>query len=256
MLGVEGCSSRFGRKSGPVDRWVVDYSVSHVNAPSPLPEAPMPPLGAGRTPSGHAISEADEELLALPAPPRRAKRIAIAILFASTCASLAFAWTLRHDARYAFVSDSARDVGDLAAWSGNDGGFVLARGNVSAARAIRYDRALTEGSFRLCPVWANGERAPVWVEVRLPEGVDAARFIPPDSFEGRLVRFGEAGPRYRGIADAVRRQTGAKIDPGAWLMIDEGGPSTSRWAPALCAVMIAFALWNVAILIRLTRRVA
>ncbi len=227
-----------------------------MNVPSPTPPLPSvsPPGGT------NAVASVDDELLALPAPPQRSKWLAFAALTLSAAASLLLVWMLRLDVAYALTVTPPRDVGDLSrATAGGDitpeGGYVRARGRVTAARAIRYDRALTVGSFRLSPVWTEEGRDPVWVEVHLPEGVDTARFIPPEAFEGRLVRFGNAGPRYRGLAAAVSRETGAKIETTTWLLVDEGKPETMRWAPAIAFLMVAFAGWNLATLARLARKV-
>jgi hypothetical protein len=177
------------------------------------------------------------------------------MLLSSAIASLAIVWSIRHDVSYAFVSAPPREVGDLAAWDGSDGGYVRATGRVSAARAIRYDRLFSTGSFRLCPILREGEGEAVWVELTLPEGVDTARFIPPDHFEGRLVPFEQAGPRYRGLAGAVQRETGRTIGPRAWLLISEGAPSAVQWAPLLALLMTLLATWNVVALAKLARRV-
>jgi hypothetical protein len=95
----------------------------------------------------------------------------------------------------------------------------------------------------------------VWVEIRVPEGVESDRFVPPTAFSGRLARFASAGPRHRGLASAIGELTSQKVPAGAWLLVDGETPAHARWAVALVALFVGFAAWNAVAIAKLVRRV-
>jgi hypothetical protein len=197
----------------------------------------------------------DPELISLPDPPRRERTWTLALLALTAFASLAMAVALRGDAKYAFASPMATDLGDLRdapATALVDNAFVRAHAMLGAAGAIRYERPFDEGSYRLSPV---AGRRDVWVDVRVPAGQENARYVPPSSFSGRLVHLDAAGLRHRGLAAAIARATGEAAPRDAWLLVDGEPPNDARWAVALIALFAAFALWNVGAIVRLARRV-
>src|SRR6185503_9560364 len=93
------------------------------------------------------------------------------------------------------------------------------------------------------------------IEIRVPEGFEGPRFVPPTSFAGRLVPFARAGVRHTGLSRAVREQTDVTIPEDAWLLIDGGSPRASRWAVALLLLFVGFAAWNIASVARVLSRV-
>src|SRR5262249_41424154 len=95
----------------------------------------------------------------------------------------------------------------------------------------------------------------LWIEIRVPEGFEGPRFVPPTAFAGRLVPLKRAGVRHSSLAAAVREQTDITIPDGAWLLIDGGSPRASPWAVALLALFVGFALWNLAGVARVLSRV-
>ncbi len=203
---------------------------------------------------GAAGDAVDEELASLPGPPRGERRATLGLLAATALASIAMAASLAGDARYAFASSSAADLGDLRtapadAFHPNE--YARGEAMLGAAGAIRFERPFQADSFRIAPV---AGRPDVWVELRVPDGVAPDRYVPPTSFAGRLVRFGEAGPRNRGLADAVHELTGQPVPAGAWLLVDGEAPAHARWAVALVAIFTAFAAWNALAIARLVRR--
>lgn len=205
-----------------------------------------------------APDELDPELLELPDPPKRERTVTVALLLVTAIASLAMVLALRRDAAYAFAPSAARDLGDLNAAPAS--AFVeneLVRGDamLGAANAIRYERPLTSGSYRLMPVTRSGGASDLWVEVRVPPRGENVRWVPPSRLEGRLVRFDTAGPRHRGLADAVREATGQEVPKGAWLLVDGAAPSDARWAVLLVALFAGFAAWNAFATAKLLRRV-
>lgn len=198
----------------------------------------------------------DPELLDLPAPPKRERTLTVAMLLVTGLASLAMVGALRRDAAYAFGTADARDVGELGAASTTaafvDNTYVRGDAMLGAAHAIKFERPLVPGSFRLMPV---SGRDNVWIEVRVPAGAETNRYVPPSQFSGRLVRFETAGPKHRGLADAIQATSGRAVPKDAWLLVDSDAPSTSRWAVLLVAMFVGFAVWNAAVTAKLLKRV-
>ncbi len=197
----------------------------------------------------------DQELLDLPAPPRRERSATVGLLALTAVASLAMVAALRQDARYAFAGIQPTDLGDLGATSDDgfmDGAFVRGHAMVGAAHAIKFERPLVSDSFRLMPVAGHPS---VWVEVRVPAGAESVRYVPPNEFTGHLVRFASAGPRHRGLASAIHDATGQKVPTSSWLLVAGETPTGSRWALVLVAMFLGFAVWNLGIAAKLMRKV-
>jgi hypothetical protein len=167
--------------------------------------------------------------------------------------SLAMAVLLGGEVRYAWAGGAPDEVGDLTRLEPTvalSNRYVRATGLLSMAGAIRYERPLEGDSFRLAPVAGNPR---IWVEIRVPEGMEGPKFVPPTSYAGRLVPFRGAGLRHVGLAASVRRLGGGEVPEGAWLLVDGASPRASRWAVALALVFGGFAAWNVTGLVRLVR---
>ncbi|HVJ95156.1 MAG TPA: hypothetical protein VM580_35505, partial [Labilithrix sp.] len=176
--------------------------------------------------------ELDPELLELPDPPKRERTLTVALLVFTALASLAMVLALRRDASYAFAPNDVRDLGDLnAASTGSfvENQYVSGHAMLGAAHAIRYERPLVSGSFRLMPVTRADTGESIWVEVRVPPRGENVRWVPPSQVSGRLVRFESAGPRHRGLADAIRDVTGHDVPKGSWLLVDGAAPADARW---------------------------
>lgn len=207
------------------------------------------------SPSASDGEELDPELLELPDPPKRERTLVIAMLLFTALASLAMIFALRRDAAYAFAPQEPSELGDLAsapAAAFAENRFVRANGMLGAAHAIRYERPVTEGSFRLMPIAGHPN---IWVEVRIPPGAENVRYVPPEQFTGRLVRFETAGPKHRGLASAVHDATGLEVPKDAWLLVQGDSPAGSRWAVVLVVMFLGFAAWNVVVTAKLLRKV-
>lgn len=213
-----------------------------------------PPRGYPSDP-GEAI---DRELLELPDPPKRERTVTVLVLLLTAVAALGMIFTLRHDVAYAFSTAAPRDLGSLEAASSASlaqapvSELVRGRAMLGAANAIRYERPLREGSFRLMPV---AGRADVWIELHVPAGSENVRYVPPAEFTGRWLRFDASGPQNRGLAAAVRDVTGHDVPRDAWLLVDGDTPRAARWAVGLALLFAGFAVWNVVVAARLLRRV-
>lgn len=202
------------------------------------------------------VDDVDPELLDLPAPPKRERSLTVALLLFTAVASLAMVLVLRRDAAFAFAPARPESLGDLntaAVGSFRDNSFVEGRAMLGAAKAIRYERPLVSASFRLMPV---AGRTNVWAEVRVPEGAENARWVPPNEVVGRLVRFEASGPKHRGLADAVKGVTGQDVPKDAWLLVQDEGPSDARAALLLVLLFAGFAAWNLFATTRLLRKVS
>lgn len=202
------------------------------------------------------VPKDDPELLALPAPPKRERLLTVALMAITAIAAGLLAWSLRSEARYAIASSAPKDLGDLVgfdAGSAQPNTYVTGSSKLLGTKgAIKYGRPAESDSFRLAPVAGNDK---LWVEIRVPEGFEGPRFIPPTTFAGRLVPFSEAGLRHSGLPETVRQKGGGNVPADAWILIDGSSPRASRWALALVVVFAAFALWNVVGVVRLLARV-
>lgn len=209
--------------------------------------APSLPAKSGPFDDGPSIlstTEPDPELTALPAPPKRERTTAVILMVVTAVAAIAMSVLLFGEARYALASSTPVEMGELATIqpaADLSNRYVFATGLLGASGAIRYARTAESDSFRLMPVAGNPS---IWVEIRVPEGFEGPRFVPPTKFAGRLVPMAKAGMRHVGLAKAVKDQTDVTIPPDAWLLIDGSSPRASRWAIALAAMFLAFAGWN------------
>jgi hypothetical protein len=207
----------------------------------------MPPV--------ETAGELDPDLVSLPAPPKGERSVAVVTMLVTALAAVWMAVALLGEARYAVTPGRPSEVGDLTPLHPADelaNRYVEATGLLGTAGAIRYGRAAEGDSFRLAPVAGNPG---IWVEIRVPEGFEGPRFVPPTNFAGRLVPFRKAGVRHAGLLNAVRDQTEVRVPDGAWLLIDGSSPRASRWAVALSLLFAGFAVWNVVGVARILSRV-
>jgi hypothetical protein len=217
------------------------------------PTTPLAPLA-----SEGAADELDPELLALPDPPRRERRLTTAILVLAAAGALAMTFALRRDVAYAFSGGTPEYLGDLtgaapALLAAHENRLVRADAMLGAAGGIRYERPFVSDSFRALPV---AGRTDLWVDVRVPAGQENGRWEPPRSVVGRLVRFGAAGPRHRGMARAIADAAQSRVPDPAWLLVDGEDPASARWVLVVALAFLGFAVGNLAAVVRIVRRVA
>jgi hypothetical protein len=221
----------------------------------PVPQPLSPTLSpSGQTPSIDAATP-DPDLIALPAPPKGERTVTVVMMLITAGLALWMVLALFAETRYALTPGTPSDVGDLATLrptADMANRYTRATGLLGTAGAIRYGRAAEGDSFRLAPIAGNPK---IWVEIRVPEGFEGPRFVPPTSFAGRLVPFEEAGIRHAFLRKAVSDQTDAEVPADAWLLIEGSSPRASRWAVALAALFVGFAGWNLVGVARLLRRV-
>src|SRR5690606_26998286 len=124
------------------------------------------------------------------------------------------------EARYALVSVPPLEIGELAHFSPraeHANSWVRAQALLGSTNAVRYGRPLESDSYRLAPVAGNPK---LWVQIRVPEGMEGPHFVPPTSFVGRLLPLSEASIRHAGLPTAVEQANAGSIPDDAWLLID------------------------------------
>ena len=179
----------------------------------------------------------------------------VVLMGTTAIAAIWMSTLLMGEARYALTSGDLMEVPDLTTLAPGAelaNRYVRANGLLAASGAIRYGRAAEGDSFRLAPIAGNPK---IWAEIRVPEGFEGPRFVPPSSFAGRLVPFREAGLRHARLPESVKAQTDKQVPEDAWLLIDGSSPRASRWAVALVALFLGFAAWNIAGIARVLGRV-
>ncbi len=197
----------------------------------------------------------DPELEQLPAPRRPGRALTLVSMSVTAVVSLLLAFLLWSQAAYALVSGPPKELGNLAEFQptpSNANTWVHGEALLGTTGAVRYGRPLEADTFRLAPVAGNDR---VWVEVRVPSGLEGPRFVPPTSFVGRLVPMSTAGLKHGALPGAVSGVGAATVPEGAWLLVDGEAPSTSRWAVAVIVLFLGFAAFNVWGVLRVLRPV-
>jgi len=218
-----------------------------VNQPADLPS-----LSDARAVTRKEVE--DPELQALPGPPKKERTLAAALMLVTALSAGTMCWALSSEVAYATAKPIPTHAGDLTKLdlANAEPGYVEAHGLLGSAGAVRYSRPFEGDSFRLHPVAGNKR---IWVEIRVPQGMEGPRFVPPSSFTGWLVPFEDAGLRHAGVAKSVARETKSAVPPNSWILIDGASPRASRWAVALFALFGFFSIWNVVSLVRILRPV-
>jgi hypothetical protein len=195
----------------------------------------------------------DPELEALPEPRRPGRRLTLAALVITASAALLMAFSLLGEVRYALRGGSPHELGNLVAFDSTTvekNSYVHGEALLSTTGAIRYGRPMETDTYRLAPVSGNDR---LWVQVRVPAGLEGPRFVPPTSFVGRLVPVSDAGLRYAGLPEAVANASANRMPEQAFLLVDGEAPRTTRWAIGLMALFVGFAGFNLFGLYRLVR---
>ena len=200
--------------------------------------------------------EVDPELLALPPPARGQRQLTVALLAVVALIASAMAFSLRSEASYAFARAIPTDLGNIYAFNPakvETNSYVEAQGSLGGALAVRFERPFESDTYRVSPVMG---RRDLWVEVRVPAGEEGARYVPPTSFSGRLVRWSESGLRHRGLETAVDGITSQAIPGDGWLLVDGEAPHAARGTLGLVVMFAGFAVWSAWTIMRLVRKVA
>jgi len=215
---------------------------------------PSPTLTVPQPPGLDALGQ-DPDLVALPGPPKAERTVTVLLMGVTALAAIWMSFVLLGEARYALTSGQLLDITDLATLTPTaeiENRYVRASGLLGTTGAIRYGRAAEGDSFRLAPIAGNNK---IWVEIRVPEGFEGPRFVPPTNFAGRLVPFKQAGIRHARLPASVQSQTDLQVPADAWILIDGSSPRASRWAIALVLLFAGFSFWNLAGIVRILGRI-
>jgi hypothetical protein len=172
--------------------------------------------------------------------------------------ALATVFGLRSSAAFALESGPPREVGALTAVQLDTSlanSWVHGTGTL-AEEGVEYRRPLDGDRYRLVPIDGNPR---LFVELRVPSGVEPSHYVAPNSFVGRLVPLKNAGIRYHAVSEALSRTLASRAresGDGAWILVDGQAPSTSRWALSLGALFIVFAAVNLWGIVRLLKPVS
>lgn len=206
------------------------------------------------TTSKAANPSTDDELTRLPAPERPFRRLTYAVMGVTALFALWLALGVRGELSYTLRGGTPNDIGELARLAPGrlvPNTWVRAEATLRDDSVVRYTRPLEKDPYRLAPVDGNPA---LWVELRMPPDTDGDHFVPPASFVGRLVPARAAGVRYRALAEAAR-DAGHAMPEDAWLLIDGETPAGTRWVLGVAVLLLGFAAFNVAGIVRLARPV-
>jgi hypothetical protein len=175
-------------------------------------------------------------------------------MIATSVLAVAMAAALWRTASFSIYGGPPREVGSLThvqPTADLDNAWIHGEAEL-AERSAEYRRPLDPDRFRLAEVIGNPR---VWVELRVPSGIEPEHFVPPNSFVGRFVPFDKAGVRHAVLAGAVSAAFGRPPADGAWLLVDGESPATTRWTFGLIVLFAAFAAFNVWGVVRFLRPV-
>lgn len=208
-----------------------------VGTAPPNPQAPAPP-----------DSELDTELAALPAPPQTRVRVLGALLTAISVASLGLAWQLRDDVSFALSNSAPIVMGDArsaALSTAFSNRVVSLEVTPQMAGAVQYSR-LVGSEYLVFPV-AGRTGESVYVQVS-SDAVHAGQIT------GRLLPFDGAGGRYARVGSFLRSEMQGSVSASTFLLIADATPAQFLWAPAVASLLIALALTDAGLMLRLFRK--
>jgi hypothetical protein len=197
-----------------------------------LPGVPFPRVADD---AYDAELEAIAELRARPA----ARTATFARLLAIAAAA-ALVWALRFDLAYAMSARAPVELGPnptAEQLAGASHRLVSIDGIPGGVGAIDYRRPLRDGMYRLAPLV---DRPDVYVELRLPDGVDPSRFVPPTRVQGHLVPLDQAGARFSHARAMIERASGKPAAGSTFLL--ELGAQPTLGAPSAVVALLAAAL--------------
>lgn len=192
-----------------------------------------------------ATDEVDEQLAALPGPPRGRRLLAMASMAAVVVAAAGLLLNLREDVAYSFAESRTVDVGDangveLSELETNR--YVRVRGTPMLSRMVRFERAISGQQYAVFPL--AGQRQ-IFVQVPVEALSDPARAAQGE-FSGRLLTFGQLGGRFRVVREYLSRDLGLPVTAESFVVLAEEPPSSYGWAigmSALCLAIIALTSW-------------
>ncbi len=192
---------------------------------------------------------ADPELLALPAPPRGRRFLAMTLMAAVVVGSGALIAQIRSDVAYFFAPDIAVDLGQARERDPRDmptNVFVRVRGTPMLSKMVSYTVPLTGTEQAVFPLL--GQRH-LFVQVPLADLRDPDRGTRGEFF-GRLVTFSALRGRMDSVQQHLHDAMALPVTSESFVLIADEAPENYLWAPLLSAVCVAFILFTVWMMLR------
>jgi hypothetical protein len=215
----------------------------HGDCPIEVTRIPPPARPGAETPA--RPTDADAELLALPAAPRGRRWLSIALLGSVIVGASVLLLYLRADTGYSFTAERALDIGEANSAELADlvpNRYVRVRGAPMLSRAVRYERSFSGREYAIFPL--AGQRQ-IFVQMPLRALEDPGR-IARGEFAGRLMTFAQLGAGMRPVRHYLADALGMPVTAESFVVLAEQPPSAYRWVRWLslaCALMIAFSAW-------------
>jgi len=225
---------------------------------APLSEVVPPRPDAPGVPFPRVAEDAyDAELEAIgQARTASSRRMVLGARLFSIAIAAALAFALRHDLRYALAPSTPVEVGENAApaeLSAAAHRYVTIRGIPGGVGAVDYRRPMSQGLYRLAPLVG---RPDIFVELKLPEGADPSRFVPPTAVSGRLVPLDEGGARFSNARQLIAQATGKAPPPSAWLLEEGAAPSLRAPGAVVASLAVLVCLVQLALIAGSRRKTA
>ncbi len=205
----------------------------------------------------------DEELAALPAPPRRRARnpwfMGVVVLL-----SILILWWFRFEVTYFFSSSEPANLGsavelDVSKLPSN--AYVTVEAWPNPTRAVKFQRRFRKAVYRVVP--AVGQKKLFLQTERVPEDDGEAAQEPSSDvsqlegrYTGRLISFGDLESTfltrsgYKSVRLFFREKLFVEITDDCYLLVD-GATPRSFWGYLLLALVVAgFGIANAVLLAR------
>ncbi|HKU37471.1 MAG TPA: hypothetical protein VJR89_04970 [Polyangiales bacterium] len=190
-------------------------------------------------------TEVDQELLALPAPPKGQRTVAMVLMAAVVGLALGLLSSVRSDLSYALQSEQALVLGDAVQLDPAklpNNAYVRVRGTPMLSGMVRFETGLWGSRQVVFPL--AGQRN-VFVQVAAST-LEDPRTAARTEFAGRMVTFGELGGRFRVVREFLAQHMGLAVTAETFLIIADDPPATHVWAlvfGAFCLGVVGLNVW-------------
>lgn len=196
-----------------------------------------------------AADAADPELIALPAPPRGRRLLAMTLMAAVVVGAAGLIGQIRADVAYFFQPSAVIDLGqarDMDVASLPTNAFVRLRGTPVLSKMVKFTLPLTGSEQAVFPL--SGQRH-VFVQVPLADLDDADKGARGEFF-GRLVTFGTLRGRLAAVQGYLHDAMGMPVTSESFVLIADEAPESYLWAPLLAIVCLLFITTAVILMLR------
>lgn len=191
------------------------------------------------------VEAIDPELLALPAPPRGRRLLAMTLMAAVVGMALGLGASVRSDLAYALQPEQAVALGDAGALKPAqlvNNRFARVHGTPMLGGMVQFKTGMFGTQRVIFPL--AGQR-------NLFVQVDSAALSDPRTsarteFAGRLVTFSELGARFRVVREYLARTMELPVSGETYLLVADDPPGTHAWSvlfAGLCVGIIGLNVW-------------